>query len=134
MNSFYMDILNNCLSFCQNGIDKYFGMRVLIYSLDCRVTYISEDIICITIGVVVEERRSSKEVYKGNTKEELEKFFHGDIWERGELLPPKIALSRFLPKGKRKKRIGKRESLIIDSSGVFLLKGDRGERVRIAGS
>lgn len=134
MNSFYMEILDNCLSFCQNGINSYFEACELVYSLDCRVTYNSDDIICITIGVTLEKRCGSQGVYKGSTKEVLQNFFHSDIWERGELLPPKIALSRFLPKGKRKKRIGKRESLMVDNGGVFLLKGDRGERVRIAGS
>ena len=49
--------------------------------------------------------------------------------ERGELLPPRIALARLLPSCK--KRLGKRASLVADEDGVFLLKGDEGERVRL---
>ena len=131
INSVYRDILENCLSFCQNGIDKCFEANELIYRLDCRVTYGSEDIVCVTVEAVVEERREADGVYRGARRIELQRYFRGDIWERGALLPPKIALSRFLPKGKRAKRVRKKDSVMVDGDGVYLIKNDTNDRVRI---
>ena len=131
MNLVYMGILENCLSFCQGKIVELFGKRELIYSLDCRVTYFSGDTVCVAIEAVAAERRENEGVYKGASRVVLQRSFHADIWERGELLPPSIALSRFLPKEKTKKKIRKNDSVLVDDSGVFLIKAKTGDKLRI---